>query len=244
MDLAPHQARATPTGDDRGAADVWVAGLEPPDAVRETLGEILSVAERERAARFVFERDRRRFVAARAFLRLILSRELGTPRAALESESGRHGKPSPPPPVMDLQFNLAHSDDLAVCAIARGTDQVGVDVERVRPLNDLDVVARVALSGTEFVRYEALAGPERLLAFYEAWTRKEALLKASGHGLARSPQEVEVGIGPSAGPRSGTIGRHGDAVWLHAFEPRVGYVGALAVLGAPRRVRMCSWTWT
>ena len=88
MDLVPHQVRATPTGDDRGAADVWVAGLEPPDAVRETLGEILSVAERERAARFVFERDRRRFVAARTFLRLILSRELGTPPAALEIEIG------------------------------------------------------------------------------------------------------------------------------------------------------------
>jgi 4'-phosphopantetheinyl transferase len=240
MDLPlNHRAQA---GDDRDAAVVWVAWLEPPDAVRSMLGDILAPAERERATRYVFERDRRRFVAAHAFLRLLLSSELDARPAAVEIDTGPHGKPSLAWPL-NLQFNLSHSGDLAVCAIVRGTDQVGVDVEYVRPLDDLDAVARAALSAAELARFEALAGPERLPAFYDAWTRKEALLKASGHGFARSPQEVEVGIEPSWSARSRAVGGDGDAAWLHGFEPRAGYVGALAVLGAPRGVRMRSWTW-
>jgi 4'-phosphopantetheinyl transferase len=221
---------------------VWVASLEPPDRVRDDLAEILAPAERERAERFVVDRDRRRFVAARAFLRLLLSRELGTSARALEFETGAHGKPSIAS-RWGLHFNVAHSGELAVCAIVRGPDLVGVDVEHVRPLGGLDGVACAAMSAREFARYETLATPDdRLRAFYDAWTRKEALLKASGDGLSRSPKELDVGFELSANAPSGKP-REVDGAWLHAFEPRPDYVGALAVGGAPRALAMRWWTW-
>ncbi len=100
----------------------------------------LSSDELARAARFHFERDRTRFSVARAALREILAHYLGTSPAEIAFVYGDHGKPALAPPYGDLRFNLSHSHDLALCAVARGSE-VGVDVERIRELDDLEGMA-------------------------------------------------------------------------------------------------------
>ena len=140
MPLAVTPADAPGTGGrspSPGTVDVWSASLEPPAPLDAHLPGYLSPDERERAERFVFARDRDRFVAGRAFLRLLLAQYLGCEPRALRFRYGPHGKPALADERSDLRFNLAHSGTLAVCALARGSE-LGVDVERLRPIGDAE----------------------------------------------------------------------------------------------------------
>ena len=210
--------------------DVWSASLAPPAPVITALHAFLSADERERALRFVFASHRDRFVAGRAFLRLLLSQRLGEQPVELRFRYGPGGKPGLAEAHGDLEFNLAHSEAVVVCALASRCGGIGVDVERVRPLSDAGAVARAAFSPREVARLQSLPEPARLRGFYEAWTRKEALLKALGCGLARPLDSFDV---PAEAERFS----------LHAFEPEADHVGAVAVAGHGWRVRHRRWRW-
>lgn len=129
----------------------------------------LSDDERARAARFRFDEHRRRWIAAHVALREILSTYTDDVQFVL----GEHGKPSLANGA--VHFNLSHSGDLAVVAVSDG--EIGVDVEQIR--DDFD--------------YESIAPAPSREAFFRAWTRKEARLKATGVGLGASePEELWV----------------------------------------------------
>lgn len=192
-------------------------------------------------------RDRNRFVAGRALLRLVLSRHLDAGPRDLRFCYGPHGKPGLAAAGADLRFNLAHSDAVAVCVVTRGACDIGVDVERVRPIRDLASLARKTLSPREAACLRSLPEPARLPAFYEAWTRKEALLKALGCGLDRPLDSVDVSFGPGEPPRLlAGLADQADAgrFSLHALEPDVGYVGAVAVTDRAGPVRQLTWRWS
>jgi 4'-phosphopantetheinyl transferase len=230
-----------------GRVDVWSAPLEPPPPLGTPLPGYLSPDERARAVRFVFVRDRDRFVAGRSFLRLLLAQYAGREPGNLRFHYGPNGKPALAETDCRLTFNLAHSGALAVCAIAPGGGDVGVDVERVRPIRDARGVARAAFSSGEVARLESLPESLRLQAFYEAWTRKEAFLKALGSGLGRSLDSFEVSFGPGEPPRLlRTLGdpREVQRFSLHSFEPEAGFVGAVAFAGGMGPVRHRNWRWT
>jgi 4'-phosphopantetheinyl transferase len=225
--------------------DVWSVSLEPPTPVQAHLAGYLSFDERGRAERFVFARDRARFVAGRAFLRLLLGRYLAAEPRALQLCYGPNGKPSLADDRSGLRFNLAHSGALGVCALAWGSE-VGVDLERLRPIRDAEGVARKAFSPREIARLESLPEPARLRAFYETWTRKEAVLKALGHGLARPLDSFDVSPGPNEPPplpRTGGDSAEAHLFSFHALEPEDGYVGAVAVPGDGWQVRSARWVW-
>ena len=140
---------------------------------------MLSADERERAARFVFDVHRRRFVAARASLRRVLALCLDRDPAGLSFEYTDRGRPSlrlashP-----DFDFNLAHSGDLALLALSSRT--VGIDVEQLREIPNGLEIARRFFSPREVVALKHLTENERRGGFVNAWTRKEALIKAVG----------------------------------------------------------------
>jgi 4'-phosphopantetheinyl transferase len=230
-----------------GTVDLWSASLEPPGSLGSGLAACLSPDERARAARLVSASDRERFVAGRAFLRLLLAQSTGAKPREIRFRYSAHGKPALTGDGSDLAFNLAHSGTVAVCALARGCDALGVDVERVKPIRDAEDVARKAFSPREFDRLESLPEPVRLRAFYEAWTRKEAFLKALGCGLDRPLDSFDVAFGPGERPRLlRTLGDTCEAerFSLHALEPEVGYIGAVAIAGGPWRLRHMKWHWT
>jgi 4'-phosphopantetheinyl transferase len=207
--------------------DVWSAALDPPGPLLSLLRDQLSAEEHGRARRFVRDRDRDRFVAGRAFLRLLLGRCLGEDPRAFVFRHGPNGKPELEGPPRGLAFNLAHSEARAVCAVARGCDALGVDVERVRPIEDAEGVARLALPRGEAARLASLPEPQRRRAFYEAWTRNEALLKALGLGLGQPLDHRAAG----------------ERLSLQAFELEDDHVGAVAVAGRGWGLRIRAWGW-
>ena len=183
------------------AVDLWAASLDPASTLASRLAWCLAPDEEARARRFVAPHDRDRFAAGRAFLRLLLAKYLGVAARDVGFRYDPYGKPVLADPRCGLRFNLAHSGTLAVCAVTRGSGDIGVDVEHVKPIENAEALARAVLSPLELVRLGALPEPVRLRSFYEVWTRKEAFLKALGCGLNRPLHSLEVSFGPGEPPR-------------------------------------------
>ena len=186
-----------------GEVHVWQAGLaaSPEDVARLQAG--LSDDERARAARFLFDRHRRRFVVARATLRAMLARYTGRPAASLVFEYGPHGKPALVG-AGDVRFIVAHWDELAVYAVTRGA-AVGVDVERLREVHEADRIAERFFSVPERDELRALPEASRSAGFFTCWTRKEAYVKARGEGLAHPLDAFAVSATPSSPARLSAV---------------------------------------
>ena len=199
--------------------------------------ELLDDAERERAERFVFERDRRRFVAAHACVRTALGRCLARPAAALRFGAGRRGKPYVIDAPLDVRFNLSDGGERAVLAIALGRE-VGVDIEEVRP-TEVDALARRVFAPSEANALAALPPDDRHAAFFRIWTRKEAFIKALGEGLAMPLDGFEVSPvedDPAPLLRSCTA-PHAPGDWcIRSLKAAPGYAAAVAVDGSNCRI--------
>ncbi|MEQ1804968.1 MAG: 4'-phosphopantetheinyl transferase superfamily protein [Burkholderiaceae bacterium] len=156
----------------------------------------LSAAERAKASRFVFGRDRRRYEAAHTMLRQLLAPRTGVAPQDLQFFEGPFGKPAPCPPC-ECVFNLSHSeDDAAVLIAAQG--EIGVDIEALRSMPDAQDLAQRNFSAEEC---SALGDIDPALsdqAFLTGWTRKEACLKAIGSGLSIAPRTFTAGIAHDA----------------------------------------------
>jgi 4'-phosphopantetheinyl transferase len=153
---------------------------------------VLSEDERRRAARFGLDLPRRRFVAARAFLREMLARYMEQRPEELCFTYTRRGKPELAGTSPDLRFNLSHAGEQAVLAISAGSD-IGVDIERLRDFPELEEVARTLLTPREADLVLTAHGAVRVARFFACWTRREAVLKALGLGL-EAMQDLEVGV--------------------------------------------------
>jgi 4'-phosphopantetheinyl transferase len=200
-----------------GAIEVVTAGLDAPPAALRGLSEWLCDAEQRRAARFHFDRDRRRFVVARARLRELLAQRLDVPPESIEFVYGREGKPALAERFArsGWRFNLSHCDDLALYAFSRERE-LGVDVEAIRCLDEADAIAERFFASGERLAYSAFTPSERPTGFLRIWTRKEALAKGLGAGLSVPLEKLDA----SAPPRGWSI---------ESFSPQPGFIGALAV---------------
>ncbi len=176
------------------AVHVWRVELD-----RAAPADALSVDERVRAARFLRDIDRERFVSARTALRHVLGAYLRCPAHRVAFRYAARGKPSLDRDPAPLAFNLSHSHDLALIAIARG-GALGVDVERHRAI-DVAALASTSFSVAEQRELAAMPSGERLSAFFRGWTRKEALAKAHGDGLHLPMDRFTVSLDPSADVR-------------------------------------------
>jgi len=174
---------------------IWRAPLDVPWSW--TFDEALSLDDRTRADRFKFEADRRKFCAARASLRLILSRYLGVKPGRIQLETGEFGKPF----IADqnvgqgLRFNLSHSHQLALISITRDRE-VGVDIEFMRSDFVTDEIATHFFSDSEVEEFRTVPPTQRTRAFFNVWTRKEAYIKARGEGLYCPLDQFDVSVAP------------------------------------------------
>ena len=207
---------------------VWTIPLDHQPESVPLLLDVLSGQERVRAARLRTTELRLRFVVAHGALRRILAGYLGVAPAALRFDTTEAGKPfiaSSP-----LSFNLSHSDGLSVCAVAMG-GRIGVDVERVRGIDDAEAIVAGYFAAGEVQQYAAVLPSERTAAFFSTWTRKEAFLKAVGSGLPRGLGSFEVEVSPHAAcPKMVLEGDESSVSWsLRSFAPRPGYAAAVAL---------------
>jgi 4'-phosphopantetheinyl transferase len=222
----------------RGAEQVRCAVWWSPPADDVAAGAaLLDDGERARCATLARAADRARFVAARLLARRAVAAELGCdPRTVRLTArcvicGGAHGKPRVAGAGGDLDLSIAHSGRHVVVAVAHGC-RVGVDVERTGPFEDLVDAPAGVLDCAERAALVALPAAERRTAFFAYWVRKEALLKATGHGLAIAPAAVRV-TPPGDPPAvvSGPPGAAGGRVLLHDLDAGPGYAACLALLG-------------
>lgn len=250
---------------------VWRASLQVPEAVLARLYATLTGAEQNRASRYRFPPDRQRFVVARGWLRAILGAYLGIPGAHVRFAYNPHGKPeleaaensdcmsagrrvirsagrskaapSPPRPALEgkLQFNLTHSEDLALYAVSSGR-RVGIDAEHIRPGFAAGTLAESFFAPREVTVLRSLPTRDQELAFFACWTRKEAYLKARGEGLVMPLDAFEVSLLPGDPPALLRVPGDPPEVrrWsLCELELGPEYAASLAVEG--QQWRLCLW---
>jgi len=195
----------------------------------------LSDDENRRAARFRFDRDRDRFIAARGTLRTLLARYLRRRPRDLQFLPGREGKPAlaPEPAGDTLNFNVSHSHDVSVFAFGWNRT-IGVDVERVRPDVEYEDIARHHFSAGEIQSLARLPREMRVEAFFRCWTRKEAYIKACGGGL----QIPLDGFDVSAPDDRARLPGGGRSSWrISSFMAGNEYPAALVYDGRPVDLR-------
>ena len=214
----------SPTAIREGEVHVWHETLEAsPDAV--------TPAEESRARRMGSPHRRREFLVARGALRRILAGALGIDPLAVPVVEGAHGKPSLAPGTGPaVGFNVSHSGDRFVVAVAIGMEP-GVDIERIRARRDLAGLARWSFSPAE--QEEVAAAPEPMDAFYRVWSRKEAVIKADGRGIAIGLDRFDVNAGePPAlldARWEGAVPGEAAQWSLRSLEAPSDYAAALAV---------------
>lgn len=229
-------------GDDE--VHVWRASLNSSALDAAGLKLILSSDERERAARFYFEVDRRRCVVGRGYLRLLLGDILNLPANSLRFEYDEFGKPRlTPAQEQRLRFNVSHSGDLLLIAMTRGR-ATGVDVEEIRSDFDLEGVAARFFSTNEHKTLTLLAGPGRYQAFFTCWTRKEAYLKARGDGLSLPLDQFDVSVLPDEEARlleTRHDPRETERWMLLPVSVPAGYVATVAAEGFSWKLKCWDW---
>jgi 4'-phosphopantetheinyl transferase len=196
---------------------LFVIALDGGVAAAERL---LDAGEIERANRFRFPHLRERYVLSHGVLRVLLGR---FSTGELKFVIGEKGKPR----LADstVAFNMSHSGAFAAYAFADGIE-LGVDIEEMRPLHDLERTARRTFSSGECDDLFTRSGEALIAGFYDLWTRKEAFIKALGLGLWY-PLDYPLDSAPDL-----------DGWQFHAFEVADGYAGALAYRGARQTVEI------
>jgi 4'-phosphopantetheinyl transferase len=191
--------------------------------------QVLAPDETSRAAQFRLSRARESYIVSRGALRHLLGKYLGQYPARIQLEYGSNGKPALAADS-GLQFNVTHSGDIAAVALTAGCD-IGVDLEQVRPLPDLEQIAERFLCSDEAAEINSLAAGEREKAFFTYWTRKEAYVKATGIGLSTPLQSFRVIVNPEA-PANLVVLEHEatpSKSWtLHDLCLAPDYAGAVA----------------
>lgn len=163
-----------------GETYIYVTKIFKHQSQLEYLYSLLSKDEIRRALRFHFHRDFHAYCICRGLLRMLVGYFLSTDPQVIQFEYSEFGKPL----VSDLslQFNISHSMGIVAFAITLH-DSVGIDIEFVRPLADLDQLAYRSFSRIEYKYLHQHPASERLKIFFQIWTRKESLIKADGQGL-------------------------------------------------------------
>lgn len=198
---------------------LWLVQLETVGAVDDAA---LDTAERARAARFRFETDRSRYIRRRKALRELLGSQLGMAAARVPLRLGENEKPE-----LDMarapHFNASHHGDFTLIGLCDHAP-IGVDIEGLQGMADIDPLAQNNLSPTELADFRRLDPAQRESAFLTAWTRKEACLKSVGTGLAIDLRELHTGTMPqgcvvtvptSQGKRTVLLSSHRPLPMMH-----------------------------
>jgi len=212
---------------------VWRVNQDVPISAVKDMAHFLTETENDRAERFVFERDNRRFRATRAILRKLLARYLDCAPEDVHIRKGLQDKPFLDDRIntRQLKFNISHSNGLALMAFSL-EGELGIDLEFARPEFATMEIAERFFSKREIEDLRKLTGAEQVRAFYRCWTRKEAYVKAGGGGLQIPLDSFDVSVGTESEVRL----RSADCErwYLKSFTPAPSYEACLAMEGKRR----------
>ncbi len=207
---------------------VWLIPLGIEASHGEQCLQLLSRDEQVNASRLKFSRHRNRYIAARAMLRVLLGADVGVSPETIAFAYGPHGKPilASHPAV---NFNLAHTRELAILAISR-THQVGVDIECINRTLDYDPLARRYFTAHEYANLQLMPAVDRQRAFLTVWTRKEAIAKALGLGLHLPFKLIKTTLTTDKSPRLLKVRGSDARDWsLHTVETGHNCIATVAL---------------
>ncbi len=170
---------------------VWIADLEKAMAHAEYFLSILSDDEKKKAIDYKFEKDKNRYIISRGILRELVSIYTGVQPGDIEFLYTEAGKPFFSGNTNStLKFNLSHSGNFTIYAFSLGKE-IGIDIEYIRNLENLNNLAKTTLSDLEFNEFIVSPEEKMLDVFFRYWIHKEAYLKAAGTGITDSIKSIE-----------------------------------------------------
>ncbi len=178
--------------------DIWLCQAESVKDRADYFNSLLSAEERARAERFKFAQHRERFIISHGFKRSVLANYLNTEPTHIHYKKGEKGKPSL---LVDesekptLTFNLSHTEDVTLLAVARG-QEVGVDIEYSGRKTDWLSIGQRFFTKVEQQALFSLSQAQQKTAFFQLWTRKEAYMKVLGSGLSLAPTTFTLTVSP------------------------------------------------
>jgi len=228
------------------ALHVWSILLSQSDDVVHALEEHLSMDEIRRADRYRQERDRSRYIVAHGALRELLADYMAQTPRDISFGYTATGKPF----LIDkggeqrLRFNLSHSGEWALVGLALSTE-VGIDIEQIDSDVSVEAVAERFFSRSEFEALRKVPLEQRQAAFFSAWTRKEAYVKARGEGIADRLRNFSVSVDPeqSALLLTDSIDASATLHWrIYDLHNIPNYAAAVAAEGTTHQIHMMRWT--
>ena len=232
---------------DRSAIHIWRGTYF--NKIQESINStnVLSPAEIEKSKRFVRISDRDRYLFAHTMLRWIISFYIGCKPDSIIFKTNQYGKPALADRVdiSDIRFSLSHSGDLVLVALRLG-NEVGIDVERLREIDDINEIIVKNFSDAEVSFLKNLPRNELKRSFFLQWVLKESFIKGIGKGLYFPLFEFTVepkrSIGKNEHGRFFSVKTTESNNWqCIALSLDEGYVGALATESIPEK--FCYWNY-
>ena len=211
---------------------IVATSLVADEAQVQALAALLDAHEIVRAQRFNQEIHRRRFLVAHGVLRLVLAGALGRKPEELRFNLGLYGKPALANEP-HLRFNLSHSGDRALIALAWDRD-LGVDLEQYNSRTDILGLAQRFFAADESAVLVGLPESLQKEAFFSCWSRKEAVIKALGTGLTTPLDSFAVEVDPRRPAALLRPPSAGGDLTLTALPLDDGWAGAIAAPGVWR----------
>ena len=224
--------------------ELWKIELSLQEYRAEDCDSLLSADEKERASRLIFERDRMRFVISRTAMRGILSEYLGIAPHEISFSYSSNGKPELALRFREsgIKFNLSHSGELALLAVARDLC-VGIDIEFIDENLAMNEMALLG-SQQESIVLSNFPSEQKSEAFFKWWTRKEAFTKMLGVGLSLPLDSFDVAFGPKSSgalPPSDGVRAEPENFSIYDIPVLEKYAAALAVEGKDHRLQKKQW---
>jgi 4'-phosphopantetheinyl transferase len=183
----------------------------------------------------------REFVMTRSAVRLLLGDYIGSAPEEVPLVTGPYGKLAVDESAKGIEFNITHSRGLALICFSRDR-HVGVDLEHIRSMVDLDLMGTLTLTTGE--RGAISADSDPLQAFFRCWVRKEAVVKAAGLGLSASLRDLEVTTsdGPAIVRLRNAQDRPAEYEVINLEAPH-GYKAAIACERSIGDLVVKTWRW-
>jgi 4'-phosphopantetheinyl transferase len=217
------------------AIALWLCQLDCSVAESHALARSLSPSEIERADRFGTPLLRARWIVGRATLRALLGTALGIDPAAVALHRGTRGRPELAP-GSTLDFNVSHTDDVALIGIASGLPpaaRIGVDIERDDRAVNADGLAQKFMTERERAGMAPLDDAARRRRFLQLWTCKEAMSKATGDALSAPFRDIDVALDESPHLLAGPPPYLADRWSLVRADVPAGLIATVAIWSGP-----------
>ncbi|MGV6820505.1 MAG: 4'-phosphopantetheinyl transferase family protein [Parvularcula sp.] len=196
---------------------------------------ILSTDEENRARSYRFELDRQKYRHARSFLRQVLSAHTGVPPLALSISPDRSGRPHLT--GQSLDFNMSRTEGLAIVAVSKC--RVGIDVELIRPIDEMDEILQDHFTAEERSCLDALTGRPRMTGFFRLWTAKEAITKATGEGLEAPLGQIGFQLDGARTIHAEGRGSYAPGRWwISALDIGPSHICTIATEAAPSAIQL------